>query len=77
MNGLLSAVCISIPDTQHQRVTLIGLSGRPGNTLIVRHTSVIYTTLPAVSPFIIGPALRTQTRKNNVLNFVAAKETEM
>lgn len=54
---------VSIPDTLHHRVALTGHSGRPGNTLIVSHTSAIYTTLPAVSVFITSIALRGQTRR--------------
>lgn len=34
---------VSIPDTLHHRVALVGHSGRPGNTLIISHTSAIYT----------------------------------
>lgn len=45
-------MCVSIPDTLHCGVALVGHSGRLGNTLIVSRTSAIYATLPAASAFI-------------------------
>ena len=59
----LSAVLVLIADTLHHRVDLTGHSGMSGNALIVSHTSVIYTTLPAVSVFITSIALRPPARR--------------
>lgn len=66
INGSLSAVCVSISDTLHHRVALIGHSGRPGNTLIVSHTSAIYTnSLTQLSVHLLWALLweRRQERK--------------
>lgn len=48
-----SLLCGSISDTLHHRVALIGNSFRPGNFLIVSHTSAIYTRPPAGSAFTV------------------------
>lgn len=63
-------MCVSIPDTLHYRVALIGHFGKLRNRLIVSHTSAIYATLPAVSAFITSIALRPPTRKK--ANWIAA-----
>lgn len=52
-----SLLCGSISDTLHHRVALIGNSFRPGNILIVSHTSAIHTGPPAGSAFTVAIAL--------------------
>lgn len=52
-----SLLCGSISDTLHHRVALIGNSFRPGNILIVSHTSAIHTGPRAGSAFTVAIAL--------------------
>lgn len=61
-----SVLCVSISDTLHHRVALIGNSFRPGNSLIVSHTRATYTGPPHVAAFTVVAALERKIRTTSV-----------